>query len=146
MKPRFSPSCDRSCVKMADRFAPRRYSLKNRLVLSCDKTIIELGYRKISWFFSVSQINISSNYAFILILQLALSLWNRFLLNQSIGSQLREGEKYYCCCWKNELQKAADRCLFHSVHAHGSEDFNSKREARKAQLDFWVYKSGYGSR
>ena len=31
MKPRFSPSCDRSCVKMADRFASRRYSLKNKL-------------------------------------------------------------------------------------------------------------------
>ena len=26
-----SPSCDRSCVKMADRFASRRYSLKNKL-------------------------------------------------------------------------------------------------------------------
>ena len=32
MKPRFSPSCNRSCVKMADRFASRRYSLKNKLV------------------------------------------------------------------------------------------------------------------
>ena len=31
MKPRFSPSCDRSCVEMADRFASRRYSLKNKL-------------------------------------------------------------------------------------------------------------------
>ena len=31
MKPHFSPSCDRSCVKMADRFASRRYSLKNKL-------------------------------------------------------------------------------------------------------------------
>ena len=30
MKPRFSP-CDRSCVKMADRFASRRYSLENKL-------------------------------------------------------------------------------------------------------------------
>ena len=26
-----SPSCDRSCVKMADRFASREYSLKNEL-------------------------------------------------------------------------------------------------------------------
>ena len=26
-----SPSCDRSCVKMADRFASREYSLKNKL-------------------------------------------------------------------------------------------------------------------
>ena len=26
-----SPSCDRSCMKMADRFASRRYSLKNKL-------------------------------------------------------------------------------------------------------------------
>ena len=31
MKPRFSPSCDHSCVKMADRFVSRRYSLKNKL-------------------------------------------------------------------------------------------------------------------
>ena len=31
MKPRFSPSCHRSCVEMADRFASRRYSLKNKL-------------------------------------------------------------------------------------------------------------------
>ena len=31
MKPRFSPSCDRSCVQMADRFASLRYSLKNKL-------------------------------------------------------------------------------------------------------------------
>ena len=30
MKPRFSP-CDRSFVKMAERFASRRYSLKNKL-------------------------------------------------------------------------------------------------------------------
>ena len=28
MKPRFSPSFDRSCVKMADRFAQRIYSLR----------------------------------------------------------------------------------------------------------------------
>ena len=31
MKPRFSPSCDRSCMKMADCFASWRYSLKNKL-------------------------------------------------------------------------------------------------------------------
>ena len=31
MEPHFSPSCDRSWVKMADRFASRRYSLKNKL-------------------------------------------------------------------------------------------------------------------
>ena len=31
MKPRFSPSCDRSCVQMADRFTSRRYYLKNKL-------------------------------------------------------------------------------------------------------------------
>ena len=28
---RFSPSCDRSCVEMAERFDSRRYSLKNKL-------------------------------------------------------------------------------------------------------------------
>ena len=37
---------------MADRFALRRHSLKNKL-----GTISELGYRKISWFVIVSQIN-----------------------------------------------------------------------------------------
>ena len=31
MKPCFSPSCDRSCMKMADCFASWRYSLKNKL-------------------------------------------------------------------------------------------------------------------
>ena len=31
MKPCFSLSCDLSCVKMADCFASRRYSLKNKL-------------------------------------------------------------------------------------------------------------------
>ena len=30
-EPRFYRSCDRSCVKMADRFASRIYSLKNKL-------------------------------------------------------------------------------------------------------------------
>ena len=39
MKPRFSPSCDRSCVKMADRLASRRYSLKKKLG---DRTIKQL--------------------------------------------------------------------------------------------------------
>ena len=39
MKPRFSPSCDRSCVEMADRFASRKYSLKNKLG---DRTIKQL--------------------------------------------------------------------------------------------------------
>ena len=31
MKPRFSPSCHRSCVKIADRSASRRHPLKNKL-------------------------------------------------------------------------------------------------------------------
>ena len=31
MKQRFSPLCDRSCVKMADCFASQTYSLKNKL-------------------------------------------------------------------------------------------------------------------
>ena len=48
--------CDRSCVKMADSFASRGYSLKKQTRWSNDKTIIELGYRKISWFVRVSQI------------------------------------------------------------------------------------------
>ena len=42
-KPRFSPSCGRSCVKMADRFA----DLSKSDLRSNDKTITELGYRKI---------------------------------------------------------------------------------------------------
>ena len=53
----FISSCDRSWVKMADRFGSRGYSLKKQTRWSNDKTIIELGYRKISWFVSVSQIN-----------------------------------------------------------------------------------------
>ena len=53
-KPCFSPSCDRSCVKMADGFASQGYSLKKQTWWSNDETIIELGYRKISWFVSVS--------------------------------------------------------------------------------------------
>ena len=39
MKPRFSPSCDRCCVKMANRFASRRYPSKNKLG---DRTIKQL--------------------------------------------------------------------------------------------------------
>ena len=57
IKPSFSPSCDCCCAKMADHFASRRYSLKKQTLRSNDKTIIELGYCKISWFVSVSQIN-----------------------------------------------------------------------------------------
>ena len=43
-------------VKMADCFASQGYSLKKQTRWSNDKTIIELGYRKILWFVSVSQI------------------------------------------------------------------------------------------
>ena len=53
----FSPSCDCSCVKKADGFASRGYSTKKQTRWSNEKTIIEFGYRKISWFVSVSQIN-----------------------------------------------------------------------------------------
>ena len=44
---------------MADNFASRGHSLKKKKHTwwSNDKTIIELGYHKISWFVSVSQIN-----------------------------------------------------------------------------------------
>ena len=41
MKPRNSPSCDRSCVKMADRFQ----SIEKQTWWSNDETIVELGYR-----------------------------------------------------------------------------------------------------
>ena len=44
-------------MKMADHFASRGYSLKKQTRWSNDKRIIELGYCKISWFVSVSQIN-----------------------------------------------------------------------------------------
>ena len=40
-----------------DRFASQGYSLKKQTRWSNVKTIIELGYRKISWFGSVLQIN-----------------------------------------------------------------------------------------
>ena len=43
--------------KMADRFASREYSLKKQTRWSNHKTIIELGYCKISWFVIVLQIN-----------------------------------------------------------------------------------------
>ena len=42
---------------MADHFASWGYSLKKQTPWSNDKTIIELGYCKISWFVNVSQIN-----------------------------------------------------------------------------------------
>ena len=42
---------------MADRFTSQGYSLKKQTRWSNIKTITELGYRKISWFVSVSQIN-----------------------------------------------------------------------------------------
>ena len=48
-KPRFSPSCDCSCVKMAS----EDIHWKKQIRWSNDKTIIELGYRKISWFVTV---------------------------------------------------------------------------------------------
>ena len=41
---------------MADRFASQGYSLKKQTRWSNDKTIIELGNRKISWFVSVLEI------------------------------------------------------------------------------------------
>ena len=43
---------------MADRFASHGYSLKKQTRWSNEKTIIELSYRKISWFVSVSYIKI----------------------------------------------------------------------------------------
>ena len=46
MKPRFSPSCDRSCVEMADRFASRRYSLKNKLGDRITKQLLNLVIAK----------------------------------------------------------------------------------------------------
>ena len=40
-------------IALADRFASRGYLVKKQTRWSNDKTIIELGYRKISWFVSV---------------------------------------------------------------------------------------------
>ena len=42
--------------KVADRFASRRYSLIKKNWWSNDKSVIEHGYQKISWFVSVSKI------------------------------------------------------------------------------------------
>ena len=42
---------------MADRFASQGYSLNKQTRWSNDKTIVELVYRKISWFVSHSQNN-----------------------------------------------------------------------------------------
>ena len=52
MKPRISPSCDRSCVKMADRFQSVSLFIKKKTRLSNDKAVIDFGYRKRSWFVS----------------------------------------------------------------------------------------------
>ena len=46
-----------SFLKTADPFASQGYSLKKQTRWLNDKTIIELSYRKISWFVSVSQTN-----------------------------------------------------------------------------------------
>ena len=40
----FSPSCDRSCVKMADRFASRGYSLKNNFGDRMIKQLLDSVY------------------------------------------------------------------------------------------------------
>ena len=55
MKPRFlDPSCDHSCVKMADCFT----DLSKSDLWSNNNKNNKLGYRKISWFVSVSNITI----------------------------------------------------------------------------------------
>ena len=46
MKPRFSPPCDCSCMKMADCFAYRRYSLKNKLGDRMIKQLLNLVIAK----------------------------------------------------------------------------------------------------
>ena len=48
---------DRSCVKKGRSLRFAKIFLKKQTRWSNDKTIIELGYRKISWFVIVSQIN-----------------------------------------------------------------------------------------
>ena len=52
----FYPSCDRSEVKMADRFTDL-WEFKKQTCWSNDNTVIELGHHKILWFVTVSQIN-----------------------------------------------------------------------------------------
>ena len=47
----------RVVLKLADFFTSQGYSFKKKTRWSDDKTIIELGYLKISWLVSVSQIN-----------------------------------------------------------------------------------------
>ena len=51
------PSCDRSCVKNGRELRFPKIFIEKQTWWSNDKTIIELGNRKISWFVSVSQIN-----------------------------------------------------------------------------------------
>ena len=48
---------DRSCVKKGRSLRFPKIFIKKQTWWSNDKTIIELGYRKISWFASVSHIN-----------------------------------------------------------------------------------------
>ena len=51
------PRVIRSCVKKGRSLRFPKIFIKKQTWWSNDKTIIELGYRKISWFVSVSQIN-----------------------------------------------------------------------------------------
>ena len=53
----FISSCDRSWGENGRPLRFPRIFIKKQTRWSNDKTIIELGYRKISWFVSVSQIN-----------------------------------------------------------------------------------------
>ena len=46
MKPCFSPSCDRSCAKIVDRFTSQRYSLKNKLSDRMIKQLLNLVIAK----------------------------------------------------------------------------------------------------
>ena len=94
--------------KMADRFASRRYSLKNKLGDPMIKNI-ELDHRKISWFPSVSQIN---NY----FICLSLWLWQIIIcspltnhdilpnLVQLLILKIGEGEKNY-----SEVEKLVEK-------------------------------------
>ena len=56
-KPRFSPSSGRSCVKNGRLLCFLKIFIKKQTWWLNDKTIIELGYRKILWFVSVLQTN-----------------------------------------------------------------------------------------
>ena len=166
MKPRFSPSCDRFCVKMADRTASRRYSLKKQTRWSSDKTIIQrwcvffqLSRRELKVFCIIGQ-----QLPTMLGVVASVARRLKFSLFQTLGSNSQQ-HATTCSreckrtqhitsnnvggCWPTMLRLFARgfRCL-HRVTSHSSADFvscwespsfhvNNRREAKLMTLA-WV--------